>query len=162
GLAGLGLVLFGEGANDRRNPSRDRRSDTANYPGPSGTVSGEGLHDRDARCGTSEGGVTSGRQTRVALMGKLLDTVQRLVADEKYLVGQHASERLEERGIMEWQAVAALEDGELIAERPRSKPNPSVEVRESLPDGTEFKAVWSLLRQSGVAKLVTVHFFDRG
>ena len=32
--------------------------------------------------------------------------------------------------------------------------------RESLPDGTEFKAVWSLLRQSGVAKLVTIHFFD--
>ena len=41
-------------------------------------------------------------------------------------------------------------------------PNPAVEVRESLPDGTEFKAVWPQLRQSGVAKLVTVHFFDRG
>jgi len=63
---------------------------------------------------------------------------------------------------MEWQAVAALADGELIAEKPRSRPNPSVELRESLPDGTEFKAVWSFLRQSGVAKLVTVHFFDRG
>lgn len=61
---------------------------------------------------------------------------------------------------MEWQAVAGLEDGELIAERPGAAPNPTVEVRESLPDGTEFKAVWSLLRQSGVAKLVTVHFFD--
>jgi len=35
-----------------------------------------------------------------------------------------------------------------------------VEVRETLPDGTEFKAVWSHRRQSGVAKLVTVHFFD--
>jgi hypothetical protein len=41
-------------------------------------------------------------------------------------------------------------------------PNPTVEVRECLPDGTEFKAVWSHPRQSGVAKLVTVHFFDRG
>jgi hypothetical protein len=29
-----------------------------------------------------------------------------------------------------------------------------------LPDGTEIKAVWAYLRQSGVAKLVTVHFFD--
>lgn len=29
-----------------------------------------------------------------------------------------------------------------------------------LADGTEFKAVWSYLQQSGVAKLVTVHFFD--
>ena len=63
---------------------------------------------------------------------------------------------------VDWQAVAALADGELIAEKPRAKPNPTVEVRESLPDGTEFKAVWSLLRQSGVAKLVTIHFFDRG
>ena len=95
-------------------------------------------------------------------MGQLFKTIQQLVADEKYVVGEHASERLEERGIMEWQAVAALASGELIAEKPRSKPNPTVEVRESLPDGIEFKAVWSHLRQSGVAKLVTVHFFDRG
>jgi hypothetical protein len=28
-------------------------------------------------------------------------------------------------------------------------------------DGTVIKAVWSHLRQTGVAKLVTVHFFDR-
>ena len=95
-------------------------------------------------------------------MGQLFSTIQKLVAEEKYVIGEHASERLEERGIMEWQAVAALADGKLIAEKSRSKPNPSVEVRESLPDGTEFKAVWSHLRQSGVAKLVTVHFFDRG
>ena len=40
-------------------------------------------------------------------------------------------------------------------------PNPAVEVRELLPEGTEFKAVWSYLRQSDVAELVTVHFFDR-
>ena len=93
-------------------------------------------------------------------MGQLFDTIRQLVTEEKYLVGQHASERLEERGIMEWQAVAATGDGELIAERPRAKPNPTVEVRASLPDGTEFKVVWSLLRKSGVAKLVTVHFFD--
>jgi hypothetical protein len=52
-------------------------------------------------------------------------------------------------------------DGELIDERPDAMPNPAVEVRELLPDGTEFKAVWSHLRQSGVAKLVTAHFFDR-
>ncbi len=63
---------------------------------------------------------------------------------------------------MEWQVVTRLEDGELIADRPDATPNPAVEVRQSLPDGTEFKAVWSHLRQSGVAKLVTVHFVDRG
>jgi len=95
-------------------------------------------------------------------MGRLFDTIQQLVAQEKYVVGEHAAERLEERGIMEWQVVAGLDDGELMAERPEATPNPTVEVRESLPDGTEVKAVWSHLRQSGVAKLVTVHFFDRG
>ena len=63
---------------------------------------------------------------------------------------------------MEWQVVVGLNDGELLAERPNAQPNPAVEVRESLPDGTEFKAVWSHLLKSGVAKLVTVHFFDRG
>ena len=95
-------------------------------------------------------------------MGQLLDTIRQLVAEEKYVIGQHASERLEERGIMEWQVVVGLEDATLIVERSDATPNPAVEVRECLPDGTEFKAVWSHLRQSGVAKLVTVHFFDRG
>ena len=93
-------------------------------------------------------------------MAQLFNIIRQLVAEEKYVVGQHASERLEERGIMEWQAVAGLEDGALIIERLDALPNPAVEVLEELPDGTEFKAVWSLLPQSGVAKLVTVHFFD--
>jgi hypothetical protein len=95
-------------------------------------------------------------------MGQLFDTIRQLVAEENYVVGQHASERLEERGITEWQVIAGVEDGELIAERPDATPNPAVEVRESLPDGKDVKTVWSYLRQSGVAKLVTVHFFDRG
>jgi Domain of unknown function (DUF4258) len=95
-------------------------------------------------------------------MGQLFDTIRQLIADEKYVVGQHAAERLEDRGIMEWQVVVGLEDGDLIAERPDARPNAAVEVRQSLADDTEFKAVWSHLHQSGVAKLVTVHFFDRG
>jgi hypothetical protein len=41
-------------------------------------------------------------------MGQLFDTIRQLVAEEQYVVGQHASERLEERGIMEWQVVAGL------------------------------------------------------
>ena len=93
-------------------------------------------------------------------MGQLFDTIRRLVASEQYVVGHHAVERLEERGILEWQVVAGLADGRLIVERLDADPNPAVDVRESLPDGTEFKAVWSYLPQSGVAKLVTVHFFD--
>jgi hypothetical protein len=61
---------------------------------------------------------------------------------------------------MEWQAVEGLEDSEPIKERPDAVPNPAVEVGELLPDGTEFKAVWSHLRQANAAKLVTVHFFN--
>lgn len=93
-------------------------------------------------------------------MAELFQLIQNLVAQEKYLIGEHASERLEERGIMEWQAVVGLEEGRLLLERPAAEPNPTVEVRELLPDGTPFKAVWSYLRQSGAAKLVTVRFFD--
>ncbi len=93
-------------------------------------------------------------------MGKLHQEICKLVDENRYIIGQHAAERLEERGIMEWQAVASLEDGELLAERAKAQPNPAIEVRELMPDGTGFKAVWSHLKQSGVAKLVTVHFFD--
>ena len=93
-------------------------------------------------------------------MGELFQTIRQLVANDQYVVGLHAAERLEERGIMEWQAVAGLDDGELVMERPDASPNPAIEVRETLPNGTEFKAVWSHLRASQVAKLVTVHFFD--
>jgi len=93
-------------------------------------------------------------------MGQLFETIRELVLADRYLIGQHAAERLEERGIMEWQAVAGVEEGVLLAERTDAIPNPAVEVREFLPDGTEFKAVWSYLRQSQAAKLVTVHFFD--
>ncbi len=93
-------------------------------------------------------------------MAQLFQRIRALVAEGRYLVGEHASERLDERGILDWQAVAGLSDGTLIREKPRAKPNPAVEVNQSLPDGTEYKAVWSFLRGSGVAKLVTVHFYD--
>ncbi|HEV7281897.1 MAG TPA: DUF4258 domain-containing protein [Pirellulaceae bacterium] len=95
-------------------------------------------------------------------MGELFRTIQQLVAEEKYVVGLHASERLEERSIMEWQVVAGVADGKLMAERPDSSPNPSVEIRQTLSDGTAVMAVWSHLKQSGVAKLVTVYYFDCG
>lgn len=71
-------------------------------------------------------------------MAELFDTIRRLVADERYVLGQHASERLEERGMMEWQVVSGLADGELILERPDDAPNPAVELRQSLADGSEF------------------------
>ena len=35
-------------------------------------------------------------------MGRLFDAIRQLLSEGKYVVGQHASERLEERGIMAW------------------------------------------------------------
>ena len=93
-------------------------------------------------------------------MGLLFTTIQALVAEGKYLVGQHAAERLDERGVLEWQIVDGLEHGSLIIERQKALPNPSVEVRQQLADGTEVKAVWSHIVSAGLAKLVTVHFVD--
>jgi hypothetical protein len=34
-------------------------------------------------------------------MSQLFHNIRKLVAEEKYLIGLHASERLEERGMME-------------------------------------------------------------
>ena len=93
-------------------------------------------------------------------MGALFDTIQRLVMDGRYVVGQHAVERLDERGVLEWQIVDGIEDATLLSERPNDLPNPSVEVEQVLADGTPVKAVWSLLNSANVAKLVTVHSFD--
>ena len=92
-------------------------------------------------------------------MPELFAAIREAVSDERYLVGLHAYDRMQRRGILEWQIVAGLLDGELEAERPRSVPNPAIEVRETLPDGTDFRAVWSLL-PDGWAKLVTVHFYE--
>ena len=93
-------------------------------------------------------------------MGRLFATIRRCVSDGRYVVGQHAAERLDERGILEWQVVDGLEEGWLLRERSDSLPNPSIEVRQSLADGTAVKAVWSHLISIDTAKRVTVHFFD--
>mgnify|MGYP001620191142 CR=1 FL=1 len=93
-------------------------------------------------------------------MGKLLDNIREAVRDERYVVGWHADERCEEHGVTDWQIIAGLEDAELVRERPASKPNPSVIVRQSLPDGTGVEVIWSWLSPSRRAKLVTVYFRD--
>jgi hypothetical protein len=93
-------------------------------------------------------------------MGQLFRAITKLVSDGRYVVGQHAAERLDERGFLEWQLVDGIESGAVIVERLDAAPNPAVEVRQSLADGTEVKAVWSHIVSANVAKLVTVHFLD--
>jgi hypothetical protein len=91
-------------------------------------------------------------------MGRLFEQIKRAVSQDRFLVGWHADERCEERGATDWQIIRGLEDAELVRERPRSKPNPSVVVRQFLADGTEIEVIWSWLKHTGEAKLVTVYF----
>ncbi|MGB7161105.1 MAG: hypothetical protein WBD40_23800 [Tepidisphaeraceae bacterium] len=58
-------------------------------------------------------------------MGRLFDTIRTLVAKRRYIVGQHATEQLDERGVLEWQVVDGIDDGALIVERPDAVPKPS-------------------------------------
>ena len=90
----------------------------------------------------------------------LFSEICRLIDHGSYVVGEHASERLLERGIMEWQVIAGMPDAKLIAERRTARPNPAAEVRLLLPDGRDCTAIWSHLRQAGVAKLVTVYLLN--
>jgi hypothetical protein len=62
---------------------------------------------------------------------------------------------------MEWQVVAGVSTAKLLVERPNNRPNPVVEFDQLLSDGTSIKAVWSWLKVTDYAKLVTVHFHDR-
>jgi hypothetical protein len=78
---------------------------------------------------------------------QLFDEICRLVAEGHYLIGDHAWERLLERGIMEWQVIAGMAEARLIAERRLARPNPIVEMRLPLPNGDDCKVVWSLLRR---------------
>ena len=82
------------------------------------------------------------------------------MADGRYVVGWHADARCEERGVTAWQLVASLGDAELVRERLRSRPNPSMIVRQTLADGFRADVVWAWLASSGRAKLVTVFFRD--
>jgi hypothetical protein len=93
-------------------------------------------------------------------MGNLFDTIRRRVTNGSYVVGQHASERLEERGILEWQVVDGIDEATLLSQRPADQPNPSVEVEQILADGTKVKVIWSHIISADLAKFVTVHFFD--
>lgn len=91
----------------------------------------------------------------------LFPKIKQAVREERYVIGRHANERLRQRRIPAWQVTSGVESGTLVRERSNAKPNPVAEVRQQLPDGTPVKAVWAWIESDGgVAKLVTVHFFD--
>lgn len=90
----------------------------------------------------------------------LYDRIKAAVLDDRYLVSWHADERCEDRGVTVWQVVSGLEQAVLVRERPQSKPNPSIVVRQDLPDGSEIEVIWSWMAESRRAILVTIFFRD--
>jgi len=54
----------------------------------------------------------------------LFQKIKTLVLEDRYLIGQHASERLDERGIVEWQVVIGILEGQLLRERLDADANP--------------------------------------
>jgi hypothetical protein len=93
-------------------------------------------------------------------MGALFDHIRDAVARDRYVFSDHADNMLRERGVMHWQVVAGVDAARVLSERPQTQPNPTVELEQTLPDGTAVKAVWAYLAALDLAKLVTVHFFD--
>jgi len=94
-------------------------------------------------------------------VGQLFDRIRAAVEADRYAVALHAAQRLRERRVPQWQAVSGLRDATLLAERPRARPNPCVEVEQVLADGTPVKAVWAWLPYDQAAKLVTLHYLNR-
>jgi len=93
-------------------------------------------------------------------MPALFDRIKACVTAERYLVSEHAIERLDERQILEWQVIDGVASARLLSERPNDRPHPSIEVLQILADGTEVKVVWSWIKSIDAAKLVTVHLMD--
>ena len=84
---------------------------------------------------------------------QLFQKLKTLVFEERYVIGQHASERLEERGIMEWQAVVGLANGVLLKERLDAHPNPIIEVSQIPEDGTRLKPYGLILEKAVLRSL---------
>ena len=94
-------------------------------------------------------------------MTHLAKTILRLIESGRISVGVHMQRMLDDRKLEAWHLEQATADGRLIAERPSAKPNPAIELTSTLPDCTPCKIVWSLVDPPGLAKLVTLHFYDR-
>lgn len=93
-------------------------------------------------------------------MGEIFRKVREALAEDGYVFTRHATHRLRRRHIPAWQAVALTLEGTLLRERPNDEPFPVAEVEIRLADGTKAKCVWSWSEHDGMARLVTVHYFQ--
>jgi hypothetical protein len=93
-------------------------------------------------------------------MPRLFDDIRAAVAAERFVLTDHADNRLRERNIELWQVIGEIDDAWLLAERPNDVPNPCVELQQRLADGTPVKVVWAWVETHRLAVLVTVHYLD--
>lgn len=91
---------------------------------------------------------------------ELLAWIKEAVREERYEVSIHADNRIEERGLMEWQIVMGLADADLLRAEPDDRPWPAILLSQLLPDGTEVLGKWSYRSRDRMARLVTVYFPD--
>jgi hypothetical protein len=97
-------------------------------------------------------------ESRIKYVGRLYEKIVQAVKNDRFIVSWHADERCEEREITVWQLIAGIDESRLVRERPRSKPHPSVVLKQELSDGTEVELIWAWLAETSRAKLVTVYF----
>jgi hypothetical protein len=91
-------------------------------------------------------------------MTKIERQIIEAVREDRWSISNHAADRLIERDIELWQVIEGFANGQTIAVQPNARPNPTILRRQSLADGSQVVAVWSLEPASRVAKLVTVYF----
>lgn len=91
----------------------------------------------------------------------LRQRIESAVEADRLYISHHARKRMQERHVMLWQLIEGLPSATLRSERPADRPHPSIEVEQSLPDGTSVNVVWSYDEDEKEARLVTVHYFDR-
>jgi Domain of unknown function (DUF4258) len=94
-------------------------------------------------------------------MGDLFDKIIEAVQQERFVVSNHADDRLRERKIVVWQVISEIDHAIIVEERPHDTPFPSAIVEQFLPDGTPIRVVWSWDEPHQLARLVTVHLIDR-
>ena len=93
-------------------------------------------------------------------MRQLFEHILQAVEAERFIVSSDAYDRRCERMIELGQLSSELYDARLLSERSQDTPNPSIEVKQTLADGTPVKVAWAWIDSHRLAVLVTVHFYN--
>jgi hypothetical protein len=91
-------------------------------------------------------------------MESLFEQIRLAVHEDRFIVSNHADDRLRERKMKLWQIVEGTDSARFISENTTASPNPTVVLEQLLPDGTAVHVVWAWIARRQIAKLVTVYF----